>query len=104
MNVPPFATRLDEWAEQQLERIRGNAAADTVFTDRAASLASSASIWHATNVARRVTGIGTSEQLPVFAVLLGAESLLVNQGIKRLFRRSFLRPRPATSVIPYAGR
>jgi membrane-associated phospholipid phosphatase len=108
VNVPPFATRLDEWAEQQLERIRGNAAADTVFTT-ASKLGEFSLIWHATNVARRVTGIGTSEQLPVFAVLLGAESLLVNQGIKRLFRR--VRPtetgddrypvrRPLTSSFP----
>ena len=108
MNVPPFATRFDEWAEQQLERIRGNPPADTVFTT-ASKLGEFSLIWHATNVARRVTGIGTSEQLPVFAVLLGAESLLVNQGIKRLFRR--VRPtetgderypvrRPLTSSFP----
>jgi membrane-associated phospholipid phosphatase len=108
VNVPPFATRFDEWAEQQLERIRGNAVADTVFTT-ASKLGEFSLVWHATNVARRVTGIGTSEQLPVFAVLLAAESLLVNQGIKRLFRR--VRPtetgdqrypvrRPLTSSFP----
>jgi undecaprenyl-diphosphatase len=106
--VPHLAARFDEWAEQQLERVRGNPVTDGVFTT-ASKLGEFSIIWHAANVARRVTGIGTSEQLPVFAVLLGAESLLVNQGIKRLFRR--VRPtetgderfpvrRPLTSSFP----
>jgi undecaprenyl-diphosphatase len=108
VNVPPLATRFDEWAELQLERVRGNPVADTVFTT-ASKLGEFSLIWHATNVARKVAGVGTSEQLPVFAILLGAESLLVNQGIKRLFRR--VRPtaagderypvrRPLTSSFP----
>jgi undecaprenyl-diphosphatase len=108
VKVPVLAARFDEWAELRLERIRGNPVADTVFTT-ASKLGEFSLIWHATNVARRVIGIGTSEQLPNFAVLLGAESLLVNQGIKRLFRR--VRPteagderypvrRPLTSSFP----
>jgi undecaprenyl-diphosphatase len=108
VNVPPLATRFDEWAELQLERIRGNPAADAVFTT-ASKLGEFSLIWHATNIARRLAGVGSSDQLPVFAVLLGAESLLVNQGIKRLFDR--VRPtetgderypvrRPLTSSFP----
>ena len=66
-------------------------------------------IWHPTNVVRGVTGIGTPKQIPVFAALVGAESLLVNQGIKRLFRRTrptesgddrFPVRRPTTSSFP----
>jgi undecaprenyl-diphosphatase len=108
VNVPALATRFDGWAEEQLERLRGNPVADTVFTT-ASKLGEFSLIWHAANVARRVTGVGSPEQLPVFAVLLGAESVLVNQGIKRLFRR--VRPteagderypvrRPLTSSFP----
>jgi undecaprenyl-diphosphatase len=108
VNVPVIAARFDAWAEQQLERIRGHPVADTVFTT-ASKLGEFSLVWHAANVARRVTGIGTAEQLPAFAILLGAESLLVNQGIKQLFRR--VRPteagderfpvrRPLTSSFP----
>jgi undecaprenyl-diphosphatase len=108
VNVPALAARFDGWAELHLERVRGNPVADTVFTT-ASKLGEFSLVWHGANVARRVTGVGTAEQLPLFAILLGAESLLVNQGIKRLFRR--VRPteagdarypvrRPLTSSFP----
>jgi undecaprenyl-diphosphatase len=82
--------------------------ADTVFTT-ASRLGEFSAVWHVTNVVRGVTGIGTPRQIPVFAALLGAESLVVNQGIKRLFGRT--RPtesgddryhlrRPLTSSFP----
>jgi membrane-associated phospholipid phosphatase len=108
VNVPQLATRFDEWAELQLERVRGNPVADTVFTT-ASKLGEFSLIWHATNVARGVAGIATARQIPVFAALVGAESLVVNQGIKRLFRRRrpteagddrFPVRRPTTSAFP----
>ncbi len=52
---------------------------------------------------------GPAHQIPVFAALVGAESLVVNQGIKRLFRRTrpteagddrFPVRRPTTSSFP----
>ena len=101
-------TRFDEWADGQLERIRGNPLADAVFTS-ASKLGEFSVIWHLTNVVRGATGVGTPKQIPVFAALVGAESLVVNQGIKRLFRRTrpteagderFPVRRPTTSSFP----
>jgi membrane-associated phospholipid phosphatase len=103
-----LAGRFDEWTDARLELIRGNPYADAVFTT-ASTLGEFSLIWHATNVARGVTGIGTARQIPLFAALVGAESLVVNQGIKRLFRRRrpteagddrFPVRRPATSSFP----
>jgi len=100
--------RFDDWADIQLELIRGNPLADAVFTT-ASKLGEFSLVWHLTNVARGATGVGTGTQIPVFAVLVGAESLLVNQGIKRLFRRTrpteggderFPVRRPTTSSFP----
>ena len=65
-------------------------------------------IWHGLGIARGIAK-GRPDQVIVLAALLGAESLLVNQGIKRLFRRD--RPtttgddrlpvrRPTTSSFP----
>ncbi len=100
--------RFDAWADEQLELIRGKPVADAVFTT-ASKLGEFSVIWHLTNVVRGATGIGTARQIPVFAALVGAESLVVNQGIKRLFRRTrptesgderFPVRRPTTSSFP----
>ena len=107
MNVRAVA-RFDAWADEQLELIRGNPVADAVFTT-ASKLGEFSVIWHLTNVVRGATGIGAARQIPVFAALVGAESLVVNQGIKRLFRRTrptesgderFPVRRPTTSSFP----
>ena len=62
----------------------------------ASELGDFALVWHIAGAARGLTGDARATQAFVFAVLLGAESLLVNQGIKRLFRRS----RPTASGDP----
>jgi membrane-associated phospholipid phosphatase len=100
--------RFDRWVDHALERVRGNPVPDTVFTT-ASWLGEFSLVWHLANVARGVSGGRRARQVPVLAVLLGAESLLVNQGLKRLFRRD--RPtvagdsrypirRPVTSSFP----
>jgi undecaprenyl-diphosphatase len=104
----PTVERFDGWADAQLERLRGHPVADRVFT-AASALGDFSTIWHLANVVRATTSPATRRQLPVLAVLIGAESLVVNQGIKRLFKR--LRPthsgderysvrRPSTSSFP----
>ena len=106
-DVGPVA-RFDRWADDALERLRGHPVADVVFTS-ASRLGEFSLVWHVANAARGLTGPRRARQVPVLAVLLGAESLLVNQGLKRLFRRS--RPtvagdarypvrRPVTSSFP----
>lgn len=106
-HLGPIVDRFDVRADALLERARGRPDVDAVF--RAASEAGDFSaVWHVLNVGR---GLVTRrpEQLVALAVGLGLESLVVNQGIKRLFRRD--RPtadgdprtpvrRPRTSSFP----
>jgi membrane-associated phospholipid phosphatase len=99
--------RFDQRADELLERARGHPAIDSVF--RFASEAADFSmIWHVTNLMRG-TIVRRPDQVAGLAVALGVESLLVNQGLKRLFRRE--RPtlegdhrtpvrRPSTSSFP----
>jgi undecaprenyl-diphosphatase len=87
--------RFDEWADAQLERIRGNPVADAVFTT-ASRLGEFSLIWHLANGVRALTGPQRAHQAPVLAALLAAESLVVNQGLKRLFHR----PRPTVAGDP----
>ncbi|MFT6762453.1 MAG: membrane-associated phospholipid phosphatase [Candidatus Aldehydirespiratoraceae bacterium] len=96
-NVPgqhhlgPTVERFDEAVDQALERVRGNVVADRVFTT-ASHVGDFSLIWHGSNL---VLGIvrRRPKQVVTFAVLIGLESLVVNHGVKRLFRR----PRPTTS-------
>jgi membrane-associated phospholipid phosphatase len=98
----------DIWADEQLERLRGNRVADRVF-NMASTFGDFSAIWHLTGVSRLLAGGDRRRQAVVLAALLGAESLAVNQGVKRLFRRT--RPteqgddryavrRPSTSSFP----
>lgn len=98
----------DAWADAQLERLRGNKAADVVFTT-ASELGDFSLIWHFVGAVRGLTSDHHANQAFIFSALIGAESLIVNQGIKRLFRRT--RPtetgdlrypvrKPSTSSFP----
>jgi membrane-associated phospholipid phosphatase len=106
--IRPAIDRFDRWADEQLERLRGNPVADAVFTS-ATALGDFSLIWHLANLTRGLTGGRRADQVPVLALALGAESLLVNQGLKRIFGRK--RPtvegdprypvrRPMTSSFP----
>ena len=102
--VESFDARADAW----LERLRGNPLADVVFPI-ASELGDFSLIWHLVNTGRGTLSNGEADASLLFAALLGLESLTVNQGVKRLFRRS--RPtvagdprypvrRPTTSSFP----
>lgn len=91
----PGIARFDKWADDHLERLRGNSVADRVFPI-ATTLGEFSVIWHLTNGVRGITGIGRPKQIPTLAVLLSLESLVVNQGLKRIFRRT----RPTTEGDP----
>lgn len=101
-------TQFDSWGDEQLERLRGNAVADHVF-HMASHVGDFSAIWHAIGIGRAVIDPSKWRQAMVMSTLIGAESLLVNQGVKRLFRR--VRPtetgdprfpvrRPLTSSFP----
>ena len=82
----------DAWADARLELLRGNRVADKVFT-AASELGDFSLIWHLVGATRGLTSDSHANQAFVFSALIGAESLIVNQGIKRLFRR--MRPTEA---------
>lgn len=78
--------RFDEVVDHELERVRGNPVLDRVFTT-ASHVGDFSLIWHSINI-----GLGIRNRTPrrvvLFATLIGLESLIVNQGIKRIFNRS----------------
>lgn len=106
-SLGPQIAAFDEWADTQLERLRGNPVADRLFTT-ASHLGDWSLIWHLVGLARTIAGAPPAELLQLSA-MLGAESLIVNQGVKRLFRRQrptesgderFHVRRPSTSSFP----
>jgi membrane-associated phospholipid phosphatase len=99
--------RFDAHADQLLDRLRGIPAVDSVMV-RASKAGDWSLVWHAINLVRAAR-LRRPDDLVRFAVLIGLESLIVNQGVKRLFRRE--RPtddgdptltvrRPSTSSFP----
>ena len=106
----PFGERVaefDQRVDDLLERLRDHPVADAVFTT-ASHLGDWSLIWHLTGAVRTLTGAPAAEAVQLSA-LLGVESLAVNQGIKRLFRRTrptetgderFSVRRPSTSSFP----
>ena len=91
-HLGPAVAAFDEWADRVLDSLRGNPAADRIFT-AASELGDFSLIWHLVGSARGLTSEQAAGESITLAALLGAESLIVNQGIKRLFRRT----RPTTA-------
>ena len=105
-----FGSRVDEFDERAdalLEQLRGHPLADRLFRT-ASHVGDFSLIWHVLGIARGVAK-RRPDQVIVLAALLGVESLVVNQGVKRLFRRE--RPtqtgddrlpvrQPSTSSFP----
>jgi membrane-associated phospholipid phosphatase len=98
----------DYWGDRQLERLRGNAVTDAVFKT-ASFLGDFSVIWHLVGIGRAIIDPSAVRQSLAMSALIGAESLTVNQGLKRLFRRArptdagdprFPVRRPSTSSFP----
>jgi membrane-associated phospholipid phosphatase len=103
----PRVDAFDEWIDQLLEPLRGHPVADRVFST-ASHVGDFSLIWHGIGIARGVAK-RRPDQVIVLALMVAAESLIVNQGVKRLFRRE--RPtqtgddrlqvrKPTTSSFP----
>jgi undecaprenyl-diphosphatase len=99
--------RFDEQADALLEVVRGDPVADRVFAT-ASQIGDWSLVWHVANILRGVAK-RRPDQVVAFAVALGVESLIVNQGIKRIFRRArptvsgdprFPVRKPSTSAFP----
>jgi membrane-associated phospholipid phosphatase len=106
-DLGPAVQAFDAAADKLLEQLRDHPLADQLFL-AATRLGDFSLIWHLASVIRGVTR-RRPDQVIVLAAALGVESLLVNQGVKRLFRRT--RPtvsgddrlvvrKPSTSAFP----
>ncbi|MBK9179047.1 MAG: phosphatase PAP2 family protein [Acidimicrobiales bacterium] len=98
----------DRQADTALDPLRGHPVADRVLY-AASELADFSLLWHLIGAAEGLRSAPAARRSVRFAIALGAESLLVNQGVKRLFERG--RPRhdghrphhlrrPSTSSFP----
>jgi len=106
--LPELIRRFDQSVDGTFEQFRSHVPINRVFYI-ASELGNWSLVWHLTGVTRAaINGDRTKAALRLSAVL-GIESLLVNQGIKRLFKRE--RPvyvgdrphklrRPVTSSFP----
>lgn len=81
----------DRRVDALFDRLRGAPTIDRLFLT-ASSLGDWSLVWHLLGLARGIAR-RRPDQLIALAVALGVESLMVNQGIKRLVRR----PRPTTA-------
>jgi undecaprenyl-diphosphatase len=87
----PVVDAFDTAADELLERLRGHPLADRLFL-AATHVGDFSLIWHVVGIARGMIR-HRPDQMVALAAALGVESLIVNQGVKRLFRRS----RPTSS-------
>lgn len=93
MSRSPFDIgRIDESFDRLLEPARHNRVVQGFFSllSRAGEFSL---IWHAVIWIRAIGSGDRARDAVVFSLLLGVESLIVNQGLKRLFRRQ----RPTTN-------
>lgn len=84
-HLGPTVDAFDQRVEQLLDLLRGHPVADRVFTT-ASHVGDFSLIWHVIGIGRGIAK-GRPDQAVVLAAMLGVESLIVNQGVKRLFRR-----------------
>ncbi|NCV97698.1 MAG: phosphatase PAP2 family protein, partial [Acidimicrobiia bacterium] len=100
--------RIDERLDGWFEPLRNSRPLVYLF-NTASAVGDFGAIWHVIGVVGALTGSLSWSQAVVLAALMGAESLLLNQGIKRLFRRTrptvtgdarFTVRRPLTSSFP----
>lgn len=107
LKLPAWLDTVDEIADRAWEPLRGSAALNRLFYG-ASAVGDFSMIWHGINVARTLRRGELRNDAVRAAALLAFESLLVNQGIKRLFERE--RPhdddrphhlrQPSTSSFP----
>ena len=92
-NLPAWVDRFDDAVDDAWGRtLRGRPVLDWIFY-AASELGDFSLIWLLLAAAQGVTSDEEADDSIRFAIALAGESLLVNQGIKRLFHRP--RPQPA---------
>jgi undecaprenyl-diphosphatase len=81
-----LVAQFDEWFDHALDRLRGNALADRVFYT-ASAVGDMSMVWHIVGATRAALDPSRLAEAARLSATLGVESLLVNQGVKRLFKR-----------------
>ena len=100
--------RLDAAGDRILEPLRRNRASVTLF-GFASKVGDFSFVWHVTGLLRSIGSVERLQQALFLSFALGVESLVVNQGVKRIFRRTrptvsgderFAVRTPSTSSFP----
>jgi membrane-associated phospholipid phosphatase len=100
--------RLDSAAEKATEPLRNNRMTNKIF-GTASHVGDFSVVWHMVGLLRAIGSMDRLYEAIALSVALGCESLIVNQGVKRLFRRErptvdgderFNIRRPRTSSFP----
>lgn len=100
--------RIDERLDGWFEPLRNSRPLVYLF-NTASAVGDFGAVWHVIGVVGALAGSLSWSQAVLLAALMGAESLMLNQGIKRLFRRTrptvtgdarFTVRRPLTSSFP----
>ncbi|MBJ7368135.1 MAG: hypothetical protein JHC65_06720, partial [Ilumatobacteraceae bacterium] len=78
--------RLDSLGDRLLEPLRNHRVSVAIF-GAASTIGDFSIIWHAIGLIRSIGSVQRLGQALVLSVVLGIESLVVNQGVKRLFKR-----------------
>lgn len=84
--VGHIVATFDDTVDGCLEQLRGHPTLDRVMT-AATHAGEFSAIWHVSSLLRGVAR-RRPDQVVALAIGIGAESLIVNQGLKRAFRRS----------------
>ena len=101
-------SRIDSAAERATEPLRNNRVTNKVF-GTASHVGDFSLVWHAIGLLRAIGSMDRLYEALALSIALGFESLIVNQGIKRIFRRErpttngderFNVRRPRTSSFP----
>lgn len=82
----------DEAGDRILEPLRKNRCSIALF-GFASTVGDFSVVWHVVGIIRSIGSVTRLQESLALSIALGVESLIVNQGIKRLFRRE----RPTTS-------
>jgi len=91
----PRVEVFDRWADERMEKLRGTSRLDRLMV-AASELGDFSLVWHIAGATRGLLSEALAGQALLFSALMGIESLVVNQGLKRIFRRT----RPTESGDP----
>lgn len=87
MGAEGRVSRLDGAADRALEPLRNNKVSVLVF-GAASRVGDFSVVWHALGLLRAVGSLDRLREAVFLSCALGVESLVVNQGVKRVFRRA----------------